>query len=150
MLREAVWRCHGPERGLPGRSLTDLLSISQELHSAGVDLYLHRQALNTRTPAGKAMFQMMGVFADFERSMIQKRVKAGMARAKAQGARFRRPGIGAEKEKTIKELLKQGVGLISVAKQVGCGVSAVQRVQGELVQTGRLKAELRRPRTSKR
>ena len=69
------------------------------------------------------MFQMMGVFADFERSMIQKRVKAGMARAKAQGARFRRPGIGAEKEKTIKELLKQGVGLISVAKQVGCGVS---------------------------
>jgi DNA invertase Pin-like site-specific DNA recombinase len=93
-----------------GRSLTDLLSILQELHSAGVDLYLHRQALDTRTPAGKAMFQMMGVFAEFERSMIQERVKAGMARAKAQGATFGRPGIGMEKEKAIKELLKEGVG----------------------------------------
>ena len=120
-----------------GRSLTDLLSILQELHSGGVDLYLHRQALDTRTPAGKAMFQMMGVFAEFERSMIQERVKAGMARAKAQGATFGRPGIGREKEKAIKELLKEGVGLISIAKRVGCGVSAVQRVQGEMVRRGR-------------
>jgi len=55
-----------------------------------------------------------------------------MARAKAQGARFGRPGIGAGKEKAIKELLKQGVGLISIAKRVGSGVSAVQRMQGEL------------------
>src|SRR5205823_5843889 len=65
-----------------GRSLTDLLATLHELHAAGVDLYLHRQALDTRTPAGRALFQMLGVFAEFERSMIQERVRAGMARAK--------------------------------------------------------------------
>jgi DNA invertase Pin-like site-specific DNA recombinase len=115
-----------------GRSLTDLLSTLQELHSAGVDLYLHRQALDTRTPAGRAMFQMMGVFAEFERSMIVERVRAGMARAKAEGATFGRPGIGDAKEQQIRELLGAGVGLISIAKRVDCGVSAVQRVQKEL------------------
>src|SRR6476659_4064416 len=103
MLREAVWRCHGPERGLPGRSLTDLLSISQELHSAGVDLYLHRQALNTRTPAGRALFQMLGVFAEFERSIIQERVRAGVARAQAAGITFGRPKIDTHKEQRIVE-----------------------------------------------
>jgi DNA invertase Pin-like site-specific DNA recombinase len=48
-----------------------------------VDLFLHQQAIDTTTPAGRAMFGMMGVFAEFERSMIQARVKAGMARIKA-------------------------------------------------------------------
>src|SRR4051812_17338905 len=64
-----------------GRSLTDLLATLQELHGAGVDLYVHRQALDTRTPAGRALFQMLGVFAEFERSIIQERVRAGVARA---------------------------------------------------------------------
>ena len=54
-----------------GRSLQGLLDTLQELHSAGVDLYLHQQALDTSTPSGRALFQMMGVFAEFERSMIQ-------------------------------------------------------------------------------
>ena len=43
----------------------DLVGLLQELHSAGVDLYLHQQELNTSTPAGKALFQMIGVFAEF-------------------------------------------------------------------------------------
>ena len=49
----------------------------------GVDLFLHQQAVDTTAPAVKAMFQMLGVFSEFERSMIQSRVKAGMARIKA-------------------------------------------------------------------
>ena len=53
-----------------------------ELHSLGIDLALHQQGIDTTTPAGKAMFQMMGVFAEFERSMIVERVRAGVARAK--------------------------------------------------------------------
>jgi DNA invertase Pin-like site-specific DNA recombinase len=68
-----------------GRSLQDLIGFLGELHSLKLDLYLHQQGLDTSTPAGKAMFQMMGVFAEFERSMIQCRVKAGLARAKAAG-----------------------------------------------------------------
>jgi DNA invertase Pin-like site-specific DNA recombinase len=70
-----------------GRGLPDLLATLQELRGAGVDLYLHRQAVDTRTPAGKALFQMLGVFAEFERAMIQERVKSGVARAKALNVR---------------------------------------------------------------
>ena len=62
-----------------GRSLTDLLGVLQELHAKGVDLYLHQQGLDTSTPSGRAMFQMMGVFAEFERAMIRERVMAGLA-----------------------------------------------------------------------
>ena len=61
-----------------GRSLQDLVAFLSEIHAAGVDLFLHQQGLDTTTPAGKALFQMMGVFAEFERSMIQERVRAGL------------------------------------------------------------------------
>src|SRR5215469_9726697 len=53
-----------------GRSTIDLLSFLRELHAKGVDLYLHQQGIDTTTPAGKAMFGMMGIFAEFERAMI--------------------------------------------------------------------------------
>jgi DNA invertase Pin-like site-specific DNA recombinase len=56
-------------------------------------LYLHQQGIDTTTPAGKAMFQMMGVFAEFERAIIQERVKAGLSRAKAQGKTLGRPKV---------------------------------------------------------
>jgi DNA invertase Pin-like site-specific DNA recombinase len=76
-----------------GRSLTDLLGILQGLHDKGVDLFLHQQGLDTSTTAGKAMFQMLGVFAEFERGIIRERVNAGLARARANGIKLgRRPG----------------------------------------------------------
>jgi DNA invertase Pin-like site-specific DNA recombinase len=74
-----------------GRSLQDLIGFLSELHALGVDLMLHQQGLDTTTPAGKAMFQMMGVFAEFERAMIRERVKAGLERARAQGKTLGRP-----------------------------------------------------------
>ena len=70
-----------------GRSLQDLIGFLSELHSLEIDLALHQQGIDTTTPAGKAMFQMMGVFAEFERSMIVERVRAGVARAKASGTK---------------------------------------------------------------
>jgi DNA invertase Pin-like site-specific DNA recombinase len=74
-----------------GRSLQDLVAFLAELHALKIDLYLHQQGIDTTTPAGKAMFQMMGVFAEFERSIIQERVKSGMARARAAGKHVGRP-----------------------------------------------------------
>ncbi len=71
-----------------GRPMPDLVQFPTDIHASGVDLYLHQQALDTSTPSGRAMFQMMGVFAEFERAMIQERVKAGLARAKADGKRL--------------------------------------------------------------
>src|SRR5262249_35605007 len=61
-----------------GRSLQDLVGFLGELHAKDVDLYLHQQGLDTSTPAGKAMFQMLGVFAEFERAILRDRVRSGL------------------------------------------------------------------------
>lgn len=113
-----------------GRSMADLVSFLSELHARGADLYLHQQALDTSTPSGKAMFQMLGVFAEFERAMIQERVKSGLARARAQGKRLGRPTVGPEVEARIRQLRADGMGVLKVARTLGIGVSAVQRVDG--------------------
>jgi DNA invertase Pin-like site-specific DNA recombinase len=76
-----------------GRSLQDLVGFLSELHALKIDLFLRQQGLDTTTPAGKAMFQMMGVFAEFERAMIAERVRAGLARARSEGKRLGRPPL---------------------------------------------------------
>ena len=70
-----------------GRSLQDLVAFLEHLRSTKVELFLHQQGLDTTTPSGRAMFGMLGVFAEFERAMIQERVKAGMARARDRGTK---------------------------------------------------------------
>ena len=114
-----------------GRSLQDLIGFLQELHGAGVDLYLHQQALDTTTPSGKAMFQMMGVFAEFERSMISERVKAGLARTKDKGTKLGRPKTSPKTEARILKLRSKGMGMLSIGKELGVGTSVVQRVVGQ-------------------
>ena len=118
-----------------GRSLIDLVGLLKELHSTGIDLYLHKQAINTTTPAGRAMFQMMGVFAEFEREMIRDRVMAGLTVVKETGKNkfgeqvtLGRPKVSTKIENSVKELRSQGMGMLKIAKTVGCGVSVVQRV----------------------
>ena len=110
----------------------DLLGSLQELHGAKVDL-LHQQAIGTTTPAGRAMFGMMGVFAEFERSMIQARIHAGIARARnnpRKGARpFGRPRVSSEVEATVRTHLAAGVGICKTARTVGVGVGTVQRLK---------------------
>lgn len=115
-----------------GRSLIELVGCLQELHSVGIDLYLHQQSINTTTPAGKFMFQMMGMFAEFERAMIVERVKSGMERAKQNGTKsgkaIGRPAVSADVEARIRELRATGMGMLKIAKATGSGVSVVQRV----------------------
>ena len=118
-----------------GRSLQDLIGTLSELHAGGLDLYLHQQAIDTRTPAGRALFQMLGVFAEFERSIIVDRVKAGMAKAKAKGTKsgnpIGRPQVPSKVEDRIRALRADGLGMLKIAKTAGCGVSTVQRVLAE-------------------
>jgi DNA invertase Pin-like site-specific DNA recombinase len=68
-----------------GRSLIDVVGFLGELHAKGIDLYLHQQGVDTSTPAGRALFQMLGVFAEFERAIIRERIAAGLARARSSG-----------------------------------------------------------------
>jgi DNA invertase Pin-like site-specific DNA recombinase len=111
-----------------GRSLTDLLGILQGLHEKGVGLFLHQQGLDTTTTAGKAMFQMLGVFAEFERGIIRERVNAGLARARAKGVKLGRRRVKPSVETQIVALREKGHGILSIGKQLGVGTSVVQRV----------------------
>jgi DNA invertase Pin-like site-specific DNA recombinase len=113
-----------------GRSLQDLLGFLGELHAKNVDLYLHQQGLDTSTPAGKALFRMMGVFAEFERAMIRERVRAGLERAKAQGKKLgRRRNEDPKREAEVRRLRAKGVGIGKVAKTLGVGVSYIRRLE---------------------
>lgn len=111
-----------------GRSLQDLISFLSEIHAAGVDLFLHQQGIDTTTPGGKAMFQMMGVFAEFERSMIQ---KAGLKRARVHGTKSGLP-IGRPRipERTLQGIRDAyaagGVGMRGLAKKFEVSLGTVQ------------------------
>lgn len=115
-----------------GRSLQDLVTFLGDLHGCGVDLYLHQQGIDTTTPSGKAMFQMLGVFAEFERAMIRERVQAGLSRARQQGKRLGRPQTADRTEAAILADLKTGdIGMRKIAAKHGVGVSVVQRLKTE-------------------
>jgi len=111
-----------------GRSLQDLVSFLNELHAVGCDLYLHQQGVDTTTPAGKMMFQMCGVFAEFERSMIQERIKAGLERARARGKRIGRPKIPSRKRDRIIEAHRRGISRRQISKKVGVSYGTVHNV----------------------
>ena len=117
-----------------GRSLQDLVAFLSELHALRIDLFLHQQGLDTTTPAGKAMFQMMGVFAEFERAMIQERVRAGLARARSEGKQLGRPRINGATENAIRAALnaKNRPGVRQIATQLGVSAGTVQRISREL------------------
>jgi DNA invertase Pin-like site-specific DNA recombinase len=126
-----------------GRSLQHLVGLLQELQALKCDLYLHQQAIDTSTPSGRAMFQMCGVFAEFERAMIVERVNSGLARAKAKGVKLGRGnrkdderskdemrwGMSrAELEKRILSLHKGGMGILRIGRELGVGSGTVQGV----------------------
>jgi DNA invertase Pin-like site-specific DNA recombinase len=111
-----------------GRSLIDLLGTIQALEACGVDLYLDQQSIDTTTPAGRLMFQITGAFAEFERSMIRQRVRAGLKRAVEKGSILGRPKIGAELERLIQAQLRAGKGILATAKELGVGTGTVHRI----------------------
>ena len=112
------------------RSLVDLVTTLDELHACGIDLYLHQQAIDTTTPAGKAMFQMCGVFAEFERGILSERVKAGLNRARAEGKKLGR----LIKVVNIKKMLEDrgnGKTIRQIASEQKMSVGKVHRVLSE-------------------
>lgn len=111
-----------------GRSLQHLVTFLDELRGKSVDLYLHQQGLDTSTPAGRAMFQMCGVFAEFERAIIQERIKAGLARARSKGTKLGRPFSPPETEEAVLRLRFEGMGIRRIARELGIGNGTVSRI----------------------
>src|SRR5215469_8478597 len=107
-----------------GRSLPDLVAMLGELRAAGVGLYLHQQALDTGTPAGEAMFGMIGVFAQFERAMIRERVGAGLARARAAGRIGGRPRLSSKKLDVLRAAFASGASVRQAASAAKVSVGA--------------------------
>lgn len=115
-----------------GRSLQDLVGFLSELHALGTDLFLHRQGIDTTTPAGKAMFQMMGVFAEFERAMIRDRVNSGLARARAEGKTLGRPRLSAAAEAAVRAALASGLSIRGVSASCNVSVGTVHRIKAAI------------------
>jgi DNA invertase Pin-like site-specific DNA recombinase len=115
-----------------GRSLIDLLGTIQELESCGVDLFLEQQSIDTTTPSGKLMFQIVGAFAEFERSMIRQRIHAGLKRAVAEGKILGRPLNDPDAIAKALRALSKGMGINRTAKLVGLSNGTVQRLKEEL------------------
>ena len=115
------------------RSTLDLCELLELLCEKKVDLYLHKEAVDTRTIIGKAMFQISAVFAELERGRIKERILLGVERARAEGKKIGRPKVSNDVETAILKVRKQGMGIRKIAREVGCGVAVVQRVLKENV-----------------
>jgi len=109
-----------------GRSLQHLVSLLGDLDARGIDLYLHVQGIDTSTPTGKAMFGMLGVFAELERSLISERVRSGLARSSKKGGR---PRLDPDKKRRIEKLLHGGMSINKTAQKLRVGVGTVHRIK---------------------
>lgn len=112
-----------------GRSLPDLVAFLSDLQARGCDLYLHQQSVDTSTPSGRMLFQMLAVFAEFERSIITSRINAGLARARANGVQFGRPNLSLERRSKVQKALGEGLSIRAVAKATGVSTASVQRIK---------------------
>jgi DNA invertase Pin-like site-specific DNA recombinase len=129
-----------------GRSLKHLVEVLETLKDTGCGLYVASQAVDTTTPAGRALFGMLGIFSEFEREMIVARVNAGLARARdaiARNGHFKskagkirkrlgRPSADPKKLEAARYELARGTGVLKTAKLVGLGTGTVQRLKQEM------------------
>ena len=119
------------------RSTQALVQALKEFQSLGVDFISYQENIDTTTPQGEMIFTVMASLAQFESALISERVKAGMARAKAQGKRISRSPIVKGTQVRIAELHEQGVSLHQISKQLGIGYGTawnyVQRLKQEVV-----------------
>jgi DNA invertase Pin-like site-specific DNA recombinase len=111
-----------------GRSLQHLTGLLADIHAKQCDLYLHQQGIDTTTPSGKAMFGMMGVFAEFERSMIRERVNAGLDRARAQGKRLGRPPVSPAVKRKVMALRADGLSMAAVGRAADISPAMVHKI----------------------
>ncbi len=113
-----------------GRSLRDLISITDHFQELGIDLYVHKDAIDTGTASGRLFFHIVGAIGEFERERIRERINAGLARAKEEGTKLGRPE-GTTKDKVkhqaeIVSLRDAGMSVRTIAKTVRVSTSTVQ------------------------
>lgn len=112
-----------------GRSLPDLVSFLNEIQAKNVDLYLHQQGLDTSTPSGRMLFQMLSVFAEFERAMIRERIMSGLRRTTKKSGRKPMPD---DRAQAIRRSLLDGEGIRATARLHRASTTTVTRIARSL------------------
>jgi DNA invertase Pin-like site-specific DNA recombinase len=110
-----------------GRSLSDLTHSLEDLRTIGVDFVSITEALDLTTPTVRAMAQMLGVFAEFERAVLRERVLAGLAHAKKNGKTLGRPASARDQSELILELSEEGLSRAEIARRLKIGRASVFR-----------------------
>ena len=117
-----------------GRSLQHLVDFLNDVISVNCHLYIHQSGLDTSTPSGRMMFQMVGVFSEFERSMISERVKLGLDRVRKSGKPLGRPiTVTQEVKEQVRFFLHKGLSYSKIQKEVGIPKSTISRIKNELM-----------------
>lgn len=111
------------------RSLSQLIQTIDELHAADIGFHSLTEQLDTTTPAGRALFQISGAFAEFERSIIQERTRAGLDAARAAGKTLGRPSkLDPAKLKAAKAMLRDpDLTIREIAQQLDVSRSTLYR-----------------------
>ena len=118
-----------------GRSLRDLISITDQFQELSVDLYVHKDAIDTGTASGRLFFHIVGAIGEFEQERIRERINAGLARVKEEGKKLGRP------EGTTKDKVKHQAEIVSLRD---AGMS-IRKIAGALrVSTSTVQAALKR------
>lgn len=113
-----------------GRSLPHLVAFLGDIQAKGVDLYLHQQGLDTSTPSGRMLFQMLSVFAEFERAMIRERIMSGLRRTSKKSGR--KP-MADDRAEAIRRSLQDGVGIRATARQHKASTTTVTKIAREII-----------------
>ena len=112
-----------------GRSIKELVGFMDEVQAAGVDLYVHQQAINTATPAGRMVFNIFASLGEFERELIVERTRSGLARARAQGVRLGRPSnVNDGTAAAVKMLRAKNMGIVKIDSTLRIGVGSVSKI----------------------
>ncbi len=109
------------------RSLKDLINTLDELGHLGIDFISYDNHLDTSTPTGKLVFQIVGAVAEFEKDIISERVKAGLQNAKSKGKQLGRPSVPEYVLDQAKVLREQGVSFRTIEKKLGLGEGTIRK-----------------------
>lgn len=108
------------------RSLRDLLYILDRIHLVGAEFVSLTEMIDTRSPAGRMILQILGAFAEFERELIRERTRVGMAAAMARGTVVGRPRAIVD-DQAVQQAYASGMTRSAIARQYGCHLSSVKR-----------------------
>ena len=119
------------------RSLIDLLNSIQDLEQKGIGfISVEDSGIDTTSPNGRLLLQILGAFAEFERNMINSRTSAGREKARAMGVKFGRPALKTKNgkfidKKKVMELKEKGLSARAISKFMGCSITPVLKIINE-------------------